>query len=62
LKLKYAEPLSNLGFNNNVLCPYSKAGGAQAVAAMGHGKAVQVEPGFEQLTPCLVSALETKIR
>ena len=26
-----------------------------------YGGAVQVDPGFSQLTPCLVSALETKI-
>jgi len=26
-----------------------------------HGKAVQVDPGFSQLTPCLISSVETKI-
>ena len=31
-----------------------------AAAAAAQGRAVQVDPGFSQLTPRLLSALETK--
>ena len=58
LKINHDELVSNFAFKFN-LRHYTKAG-MHPVGTEHHGRAVQVDPGFPQLTLCLLSTLESK--
>jgi len=59
LKLKYDEALSKFAFNCS-LRHYTLEMQWITFVVFNIGRAVQVDPGFSQLTPRLLSALETK--
>jgi len=60
LKLKYDKLLSNIAFNYNLRHYYQNVSSSDNVG-VDCGGALQLDPGFPQLTPRLVSTLESKI-
>jgi len=62
LKLKYDKQLSNLAFDCNLRhYDMEEAAAAAYENFVKHGGAVQVDPGFSQITLRLLSTLETKL-